>query len=57
MGIYLAHYAFVSWLQLALVGAAMPSAVKFAVVLTAAVTVSWITTVAIRRIPSVSRVV
>jgi peptidoglycan/LPS O-acetylase OafA/YrhL len=56
-GIYLVHYAFVSWLQLALVGARMPSVVKFAFVLSSAVSGSWITTVAIRRIPGVARVV
>jgi peptidoglycan/LPS O-acetylase OafA/YrhL len=56
-GIYLVHYAFVSWLQLALVGIAMPTALKFAIVDCFALAGSWITTVAIRRIPGVARVV
>jgi len=56
-GIYLVHYAFVSWLQLALIGTAMPSVLKFSIVTSGAVAASWLTTVAIRRVPGVARVV
>jgi peptidoglycan/LPS O-acetylase OafA/YrhL len=56
-GVYLVHYAFVSWLQLALVGSTMPAALKFAVVTTGAVAASWACTIAIRRVPSVLQVV
>ena len=56
-GIYLVHYAFVSWLQLALVGASMPATLKFAVVTVGAVGGSWLTTIALRRVPAVARVV
>jgi hypothetical protein len=55
-GIYLVHYAFVSWLQLALVGASMPATLKFAMV-TVGAKESWLTTTALRRVPVVPRVV
>ena len=56
-GIYLVHYAFVNWLQLALVDAPMPGILKFAIVVCGAVAASWLTTIALRRIPGVARVV
>ena len=56
-GIYLMHYAFVSWLQLAMVGIAMAGALKFAAVTGAAVAASWLATMAIRRIPRVASIV
>jgi peptidoglycan/LPS O-acetylase OafA/YrhL len=56
-GIYLFHYAFVSWLQYALLPASFPAVAKFAVVFLGALALSWSTTAAIRRIPSVARVV
>jgi peptidoglycan/LPS O-acetylase OafA/YrhL len=56
-GIYLVHYAFVSWLTLALVGASMPATLKFAMVTVGAVGGSWLTTIALRRVPVVARVV
>jgi peptidoglycan/LPS O-acetylase OafA/YrhL len=56
-GIYLLHYAFVSWLQLAIVGVHIPSALKFAIVTAVAVGASWLFTIAIRRVPRVSQVV
>lgn len=56
-GVYLLHYVCVAWLQLALLGAAWPGALKFLVVLIAAVAVSWAMSAALRRIPAVARVV
>ncbi|HEX3746165.1 MAG TPA: acyltransferase [Bryobacteraceae bacterium] len=56
-GIYLVHYAFVSWIQLALVATGMPATIKFAVVVCGAVAGSWLTVIALRRIPAVARVV
>ena len=56
-GIYLVHYAFVSWLQLAMLPASMPALFKFAVVTATALAASWLTTSALRRIPAVARVV
>ncbi len=56
-GIYLVHYAFVSWLQLSMVGATMPASAKFAVVFIGSVAASWITVIGLRRIPGVARVI
>jgi peptidoglycan/LPS O-acetylase OafA/YrhL len=55
--IYLLHYAFVSWLQYALLPAAMPGLAKFAMVFAGALALSWATASAIRRIPAVARIV
>jgi peptidoglycan/LPS O-acetylase OafA/YrhL len=56
-GIYLVHYAFVSWLQYSLLPASLPAVAKFAVVLLGALALSWGTSAAIRRIPAAARVV
>jgi peptidoglycan/LPS O-acetylase OafA/YrhL len=56
-GIYLFHYAFVSWLQYALLPASLPAVAKFAIVFLGALGLSWGTAAAIRRIPLVARVV
>jgi peptidoglycan/LPS O-acetylase OafA/YrhL len=56
-GIYLVHYAFVSWLQYALLKAALPAVAKGSMVLFGAVLLSWGTTAVIRRIPAVARVI
>jgi hypothetical protein len=56
-GIYLTHYPFVSWLQYALLGAALPAVGKAVVVFLGAAILSWTATVALRRIPAVSRVI
>jgi surface polysaccharide O-acyltransferase-like enzyme len=50
-GIYLVHYAFVSWLQLALLKAHMPGLAKGSVVFLGAVVLSWGTAALLRRIP------
>jgi surface polysaccharide O-acyltransferase-like enzyme len=55
-GIYLVHYAFVSWLQYALLKSQLSGVAKLAIVLSLAVALSWITTAALRRIPAVARV-
>src|SRR6185437_5581572 len=55
-GIYLVHYAFVTWLQYALLKSQLSGVVKLAIVLSLAVALSWITTAALRRIPAVARV-
>jgi surface polysaccharide O-acyltransferase-like enzyme len=55
--IYLLHYAFVSWLQYALLPASLPGFAKAALVLLGAVALSWGTAMTIRRIPAVARVV
>ena len=54
-GIYLVHYAFVSWLQYSLLKFALPGFVKGLAVILAAVLLSWLTTAALRRIRSSER--
>ena len=56
-GMYLIHYAFVSWLQLALLRIAMPGLAKGALVFAGTVALSWGTIAALRRIPAVARVI
>jgi len=56
-GIYLVHYAFVSWLQLALVKAHMAVVAKASLVFLGAVLLGWATTVGLRRVPRISRVI
>jgi len=56
-GIYLIHYAFVNWLQLAMLKVNMSGFAKLSVVLVSAVLLSWATTAALRKIPVVARVI
>jgi peptidoglycan/LPS O-acetylase OafA/YrhL len=55
-GIYLVHYAFVSWLQYVLLPAGVPGFIKAAAVTLGALALSWGTTAALRKIPVVARV-
>jgi surface polysaccharide O-acyltransferase-like enzyme len=55
-GIYLVHYAFVSWLQYSLLKAALPGIAKGSLVILGALALSWATVAALRRIPAVGRV-
>jgi peptidoglycan/LPS O-acetylase OafA/YrhL len=55
--IYLVHYAFVSWLQYALLPASIPGAAKFFIVLPGALFLSWATSATLRRIPAVARII
>jgi|SRR5579872_6092179 len=56
-GIYLLHYAFVAWVQYALLPASMPGLVKGVIAFLGALALSWGTVAALRRIPSVRRVI
>jgi peptidoglycan/LPS O-acetylase OafA/YrhL len=56
-GIYLLHYACVTWLQLAMLHVAAPGVAKGAVVFAGAVALSWSLSAALRRIPAVARIV
>ena len=56
-GMYLVHYAFVSWLQYALLKAALPAIAKGSLVFVGTVALSWITIAALRKIPAVARVI
>jgi len=56
-GMYLVHYAFVSWLQYALLKAVMPGLAKGLLVFLGTVLLSWAAIAAMRRIPAVARVI
>ena len=56
-GMYLIHYAFVSWLQLALLAAALSAIEKGLAVFVGTLLLSWGMSAAIRSIPGVSRMV
>lgn len=55
-GMYLIHYAFVGWVQYALLPQAWPAVVKGSVVFVSVVLLSWGATAGLRRIPAVARV-
>jgi peptidoglycan/LPS O-acetylase OafA/YrhL len=56
-GIYLLHYAFVSWLQYVLLGVSLPGYAKGFIVVTGALASSWATSALLLRIPVVARVI
>lgn len=56
-GMYLIHYACVSWLQYALLRAQLPGLVKGLVVFSGTVAISWSVTAALRRIPAIARII
>lgn len=56
-GMYLVHYAFVTWLQYAFLRAVLPGAVKGFAVLAGATVLSWGTIAALRRVPAVAKVI
>jgi len=55
-GIYLPHYAFVSWLQYLLLKAPLSGLAKASIALLGALALSWCATAALRRVPGVARV-
>lgn len=55
-GMYLFHYAFVSWLQLSLLPASLPGLAKGVLVFVGAALLSWGTAAAVRRIPTFERI-
>ena len=56
-GMYLIHYALVSWLQYALLKTGLPAIAKGSVVFLGTLALSWSVTAALRRIPGVARIV
>jgi len=56
-GMYLIHYAFVGWLQLAVLKSEMPAITKGSLVFVGTVLLSWGATAALRRIPAVAKVI
>lgn len=55
-GIYLFHYAAVSWLQYAALGSALPGLAKAALVFSSAVTATWLLTASLRRLRPLARI-
>jgi len=55
-GIFLVHYAIVSWLGYWLLGPALPAFVKFLLVTAGSIAISWAATIALRRLPGAQRV-
>jgi surface polysaccharide O-acyltransferase-like enzyme len=56
-GIYLLHFIFLIWLQYIVYDPAFPAFVKFAIVFTGTLSMSWALTVLLRRIPIVARTI
>src|SRR5712671_262228 len=56
-GIYLLHFIFLIWLQYIGYDPAFPVFVKFAIVFTGTLSMSWALTVLLRRIPIVARTI
>ena len=56
-GIYIVHYAFVAWLQFALLHASLSGTEKWALVAIAAYAASWLSTAAARRPPGIARII
>jgi surface polysaccharide O-acyltransferase-like enzyme len=56
-GIYVVHYAFVCWLQYALLPVYLPGFAKCLIVFLAALLLSWTATIALRRSPAISCVI
>jgi surface polysaccharide O-acyltransferase-like enzyme len=56
-GLYLVHYGFVVWLQYALLAMALSAVLKAAIVFGGTLILSWITTLAVQRIPLGARLI
>ena len=56
-GIYVVHFAVVTWLQYLLLGSSLPPGVKGIMVFVATLILSWGFIAAIRRIPVVAKVI
>jgi surface polysaccharide O-acyltransferase-like enzyme len=56
-GVYLVHYVFIIWLQYAVYDYSLPAVVKFAIVLSGTLLMSWGLTVMLRKIPVVARMI
>jgi Acyltransferase family len=56
-GMYLTHYMFVSWLQMALLAMALGAITKTIVVFSGVLLLSWATSAGLRRVPAIGRIV
>ena len=56
-GVFLLHYIFIIWLQYAVYDTSLHASVKFAIVFTGTLTLSWALTLSLRKIPVVARMI
>ena len=56
-GVFLLHYIFIIWLQYVVYDYPFPAGVKFAIVLSGTLSMSWGITVMLRKIPAVARMI
>jgi surface polysaccharide O-acyltransferase-like enzyme len=56
-GIYLLHFIFLIWLQYIVYDPALPAFVKFTIVFIGTLSISWVLTVLLRKIPAVARTI
>jgi surface polysaccharide O-acyltransferase-like enzyme len=56
-GIFLLHYIFIIWLQYAVYDPPLPVGIKFAIVFTGTLSISWGLTLLLRKIPFVARLI
>jgi surface polysaccharide O-acyltransferase-like enzyme len=56
-GIYLLHYIFIVWLQYAVYELPLHAGAKFAIVFVRTLSISWILTIVLRKIPFVARMI
>ena len=56
-GIFLVHYIFIIWLQYVMYDPAWPAFAKFAIVFMGTLVGSWLTVIALRKIPVVARMI
>jgi peptidoglycan/LPS O-acetylase OafA/YrhL len=56
-GMYLVHYVFVVWLQYALLGVALPAAIKGTLVFGGTLLLSWSAITAVRRLPAAAHLI
>jgi peptidoglycan/LPS O-acetylase OafA/YrhL len=56
-GVYLLHYIFIIWLQYAVYDTTLHASVKFAIVFTVTLSLSWGLTLMLRKIPVVARMI
>jgi peptidoglycan/LPS O-acetylase OafA/YrhL len=56
-GIFLVHYIFIIWLQYAVYDPPLPAVVKFAIVFTGTLSLSWGSVVLLSKIPGVARMI
>jgi len=56
-GIYLLHYVFIIWLQYAVYDPPFPAVAKFAIVFAGTLSMSWVLTVLLRKVPPLARMI